>query len=203
VDSDRLAFFDEKKFLSNATPTYGLALPNVTPMITVDREIFSDRYDVLDSCVVEGVGPISIITPEDRHALGVKGIGSAQVEGFFLDKLLPFLGGRVVKQQIICGDRSHAHNKSRLENVCEDVLGEGFDEYWVLPPGAGKDLNPCDKDMHSEVQQVFATKMLNSTRSPSAITRAISLSYSNIPAGHAVGWFRRCGLIGRKRHEFH
>jgi hypothetical protein len=195
VDRQQLVFFGEKKFVSNATPMYRLALPNVLPTISVDTELFPKWFDVIDSCACEGLGPFSVFDEKDRQRYNVKGITSSLVEGYFEDKLIPFMNARGVAAQIVCADRSTAHNFARLSKLCSEELGDLFNTMWIIPANAGKLVNPCDRDMHSEVQKHYADFLMNTKRTPRDIDNAIQHAYGTTPAKHASGWFRRCELV--------
>jgi hypothetical protein len=194
-DPHTLAFIDEKKFLSNSIPAYGLAPPNITPTVTVDTEIFPKRIDVIDSCTYDGVGPYRMYDKEARDALGVKGIRSGMVKEFFKSDIIPFLASRERFDQVVCGDRSTAHRPESLTKLCHKVLGDRFDEYWIIPAHAGKLVNPCDRDMHAEVQHSFAEFLTETSRTTQEMEEAIDYAYSSLPPQHAKGWFKRCGLL--------
>jgi hypothetical protein len=192
---------DEKNFLSNATPAYGLAPPGVTPTVEVDVELYPLRFDVIDSCTVEEVGPYTVFSPEDREQLGVKGINYKMLVGYFEGELIPFMAERGIPHQVICADRARIHKQAKLSALCSEALGDSFEEFWLLPSHGGKEANPCDKDMHAEVQRHYSNTLLHTDRSPRAIVRAIHHAYDSIPASHAAGWFRRCGLVAQRRRK--
>lgn len=58
--------------------------------LTVDRESFAIRVDVLDSCAVDALGPYRIVSASERRQMHVKGIRKDLFLEFFEDEIVPF-----------------------------------------------------------------------------------------------------------------
>jgi hypothetical protein len=177
-------------------PLTGLAPRGTTPTAQVDNELGGKRYDVIDSCGWDGLGPVAIITPADRDKQGVRGIGVRHVVSYIDDQFGPWLAQQHQPRIIIAVDGSRAHSEKKIVAAVKEAVPDTVVKFWRLPPYAGKFLNPLDNNLHSIIRRRFQRNIAGSRRRPQDMKAAITSAFKGITVEQTRAAYRHCGLLG-------
>lgn len=155
------------------------------------------RFDVIDSCGWNGMGPLVIITPADRDKAGVRGIGVRHVVSYIEDHFGPWLAQLHRARNIIAVDGSKAHSEKKMVAAIEEAVPDSVVKFWRLPPYCGKFLNPLDNNLHSIIRRQFQRNIAGSRRRPQDMKAAITNAFNGITVKQTRAAYRHCGLLGR------
>jgi hypothetical protein len=196
VDKRALLFLDETHVLSNAVPLYSLAPAGEKVHLTVDRESFAIRVDVLDSCAVDALGPYRIVSAFERRQMHVKGIRKDMFLEFFEDEIVPFARLRMEPKTVFIVDKSSVHDQQEMFTVADELLPDTIVKVWRLPTNSAKFLSPLDNGFHSELQCSFAELVQYTDRSESAVVDCVQEFFVHFDPFKLRSFYHHCGLFG-------
>jgi len=170
--------FDEKNFLSNSIPHYGLSYKGTTPYINVEKETFPFRVDLLHGCGVDGMlGTPCLMTPEIRKDLHVKGFSAAIVLEWMEEEFLPAIEKKRMRNSVLMFDQSRAHPSKQILDLFEEKCPETAGGILIQPAGLAKYISPLDNGVHAIMERIFRAKLHHTDMSVKSMLECIEECY--------------------------
>ena len=143
VGADHVLFLDEVPFKLSEAPSHTVVLPGESAYVEVDdNSSYAPRYDMIACCTHMELFPPTIFSPDERAALGVRGITQKMFIKYIQDILAQACGALDRYPLYLVLDKASIHNEEKIleafhDNGCQELV-----EVWKMPTKAGEDVSP-------------------------------------------------------------
>jgi len=121
VGADHVVFLDEVPFQLSEAPSHTIVLPGESAFVEVDdTSSYAPRYDMIAACTHMELFPPTIFSPEERAALGVKGITQKMFIKYIQDVLAQACGALDRYPLYLVLDKASIHNEQKILEAFHD-----------------------------------------------------------------------------------
>jgi hypothetical protein len=193
VGADHVVFLDEVPFQLSEAPSHTIVLPGESAFVEVDdTSSYAPRYDMIAACTHMELFPPTIFSPEERAALGVKGITQKMFIKYIQDVLAQACGALDRYPLYLVLDKASIHNEQKIleafhDNGCQELV-----EVWKMPTKAAKRMSPLDNALFHHWKERI--RKLGKVSKENAVQRMAD-QWNQLPTSLLRSQYRYCGLV--------
>jgi hypothetical protein len=193
VGADHVLFLDEVPFKLSEAPSHTIVLPGESAYVEVDdNSSYAPRYDMVACCTHMELFPSTIFSPDERAALGVRGITQKMFIKYIQDILAQACGALDRYPLYLVLDKASIHNEEKIleafhDNGCQELV-----EVWKMPTKAGKRMSPLDNALFHRWKERI--RKLGKVSKENAVQRMAD-QWNQLPTSLLRSQYRYCGLV--------